>query len=233
MNKGNVSKGRQFAILGLGRFGRSILKTLSDNGCSVLACDSNLDIVQEMSQYATHVVQVDVRDEMSLESLGLGNFDVVIVAIGGDLEACVMATLISKQAGAKYVIAKVQNQMQKKILERVGADRVVLPEWEMGVKIATNLVTSNIIDFINLSEEYSIAELEPVESWVDLSLQKANIRAVSGLNIVAIKRGKKIIVSPKPDEIIMATDIIVAIGENSDIQRFSSNTKIKGGGGLF
>ncbi len=225
-------KGKQFAVLGLGRFGESIVRQLSEYGCNVLACDNNQNIVQELSSYATHVIQVDVTDEHAIGALGLGNFDVVVVAIGSNLEATIMATLIAKEKGAKYVVARAQNNMEKTILEKVGADRVILPEFEMGAKVATTLVTTNVIDFINLSDQFGIAEIEPMEDWVGISLSKSNIRASSGLNIVAIKRGKHIIVNPRAEEVIKDEDILVAIGETVDIQRYSGGgkEKIKSGG---
>ncbi len=224
-----MAKNKQFAVLGLGRFGQSIVKTLSQNGNNVLACDIDEDVVQDMSEIATHVVQVDVTDEHAMARLGLRNFDVVIVAIGSNLESSTMATLIAKEQGAKYVLSKAKNHMQKSILEKVGADKVVLPEWEMGNRVATNLITTNVIDFINLSDEFTIAEIEPLNDWVGLSLQKANIRAHTGINIVAIKRGKRVIVSLKPDEIIQEEDILVAIGEISDLQRLHSKSKARTG----
>lgn len=220
---------KQYAVLGLGRFGRSIVTTLAESGCDVLACDKDMDLVEEMSQFATHAVQADVTDEVEMEALGLGNFDVVVIAIGSHMESCVMATMIAKQYGAKEVIAKAPNQLQKRILEKVGADRVVLPEWEMGAKIAAGLITSNLIDFISLSDEYGVAELEPLPQWVGLPLNKSNIRAESGITIVAIKRGNRIIVSPRPDEIINATDIVVALGENKNIQGLNATHKPRGG----
>ncbi len=223
-------KDKQFAVLGLGRFGQSVVKTLSENGFDVLACDMDENIVQEMASYATHVVQVDVTDENMMRKLGLGNFDVVIIAMGSNMESSTMATLIAKEQGAKYVLAKARNKKQKSILEKVGADRVVLPEWEMGARVATNLITTNVIDFINLSDQYSIAEIEPLEEWVGLSLQKANIRATAGLNIVAIKRGKKVFVSLNPNEVIDEDDILVAVGETSDVQRLRSKGKARLGG---
>lgn len=224
-----MSKNKQFAVLGLGRFGQSVARTLAESGYDVLACDNDIETVQEVSQYATHAVQADVMDSMAMSALGLGNFDVVVVAIGGDLEPSVMATMLAKESGVKHVIAKASNQTQKRILEKVGADRVVLPETEMGVKIATGLISSNIIDFINLSDEYGIAEIEPLPQWVGQTLHKANIRAMTGINIVAIKRGKRIIVSPKPDETIAHADVLVAMGENRDIHRLEANAKPSGG----
>lgn len=216
-----MSKNKQFAVLGLGRFGQSIVQTLVENGYDVLCCDKNIDIVNDVSKYASHVVQADVVDEHTLISLGLNNFDVVIVAIGGNMESSIMATMIAKEEGVPLVITKAKNVTQKAILEKVGADRVVLPERDMGVKIATNLITTNVIDYINLSDKFGIAEIEPKKEWVGKSLQKSNIRASSGLNIVAIKRNNKIIVSPKADEIILENDILVAVGDNLDIQRLS------------
>ncbi len=223
-------KNSQFAVLGLGRFGTSIVRTLCKNGCNVLACDEDEDIVQEISEIATHAVQVNVTDEAAMHSLGLGNFDVVIIAIGDDMEASLIATLVAKEMGAKFVLVKAQNSHHKVILEKIGADRVVLPEFEMGERLATSLITTNVIDYINLSEEFSIAEIEPLEQWIDVSIQKANIRATIGLNIVAIKRGKRVIVSPKADELIQDEDILVVIGETSVLQRLHTKNKVKSGG---
>lgn len=214
-----MAKNKQFAILGLGRFGKSIVMTLVESGFDVLACDRDAGVVQEVSQYATNALQVDIMDEIALSSLGLGNFDVVVIAVGQNLQASVMATMLAKEKNAPFVIAKAQNQTEKKILEKVGADRVVMPEWEMGAKIATGLISSNVLDFIKLPEEYGLAELAPLPQWLGLSLQKANIRAETGITIVAIERGKRMIVSPRPDETIEADDILIAIGENRAIQR--------------
>ncbi len=221
---------KQFAVLGLGRFGQSLVRTLSDLGYNVLACDDDADVVQDISQFATHVIQMDVTDEHAVSSLGLGNFDVVIVAIGKNIEASIIATLVAKEMGAPYVIAKASSLKHKSILEKIGADRVVLPEWEMGARIATNLVTTNIIDLINISDEFSLAELDPLPQWVDQSIQRLNVRAETGLNIIAIKRGKKVIVSPKPQETLQRDDIMVVIGDNSNIKRYSNSKPATRGG---
>lgn len=212
---------KQFAILGLGRFGQSIAKTLIDNGCDVLCVDKDADRVNEMSKYAWNVSRADVTDVHAMGSLGLNNFDVVIIAIGENMEASIMATLITKEMGVDFVIAKAKDSLQQSILEKVGADKVILPEREMGVRIATNLISTSVIDFINLSEKFAIAEVEPKSSWIGISLKKSNIRATCGLNIVAIKRNDKIIVSPGANEIISEEDVLVVIGESSDIQTLS------------
>ena len=213
-----MSKNEQFAVLGLGRFGQSIAKTFVDNGCDVLCVDKSIEAVNEMSKYASNVTRADVADVHAMAALGLNNFDVIIIAIGENMEAAIMATLIAKEMGVKTVITKAKSDIQKSILQKVGADRVVLPERDMGVRIATNLITTNIIDFINLSDKFAIAEIEPKKEWIGVSLKESNIRANYGLNIVAIKRSNDIIVSPKAEEIKLERDILVIIGENGDIQ---------------
>jgi len=220
-----MNSDKQFAVLGLGRFGQSLAYTLYENGCNVLACDYDYEIVQEFSDSATHVVQADVTDENVVESLSLSNYDAVIIAIGSDMNSCLMATFIAKEKGAKYVIVRAENLIQKKIFERVGADRVILPEHEMGIKTATNLITTSLVDYINLSEEYSIAEIEPPSSWVEHTIYELNIRANYGLNIIGIKRGKKIIISPEVNEVILENDVIIVVGLNSDIEEVNLESK--------
>ena len=212
-------KNKQFAVLGLGRFGQSIARTLVDNNCDVLCVDKSIEAVNEMSKYASNVTRADVADVHAMAALGLNNFDVVIIAIGENMEAGIMATLIAKDMGVQTVITKAKNEIQKSILQKVGADKVVLPEKDMGIRIATNLITTNIIDFIALSEQFNIAEVEPRKEWIGVSLKKSNIRAEHRLNIVAIKRNDDIIVSPKAEEIIDKDDILVIIGAINDIQK--------------
>ena len=216
-----MAKNKQFAVLGLGRFGQSIAKTLVDNGCDVLCVDKCIDAVNEMSKYASNVTRTDVTDVYAMSALGLNNFDILIIAIGDNLEASIMATLIAKEMGVELVIAKAKNEMQKSILLKVGADRVVLPERDMGVRIATNLITTNILDYINLSDKFALVEIDPRKDWIGISLKKSNIRAKYGLNIVAIKRDNDIIVSPKAEEVIQEKDILIIIGENSDINKIN------------
>ncbi len=219
-------KTRQFAVLGLGRFGQAVVKTLYDKGFDVLAVDNDMDIVNEMSKYSTLVMQADIGDENVIKNLGLNNYDVVIVAIGSDLETAVMATLLAKENGAKNVIVKAKNLSQKTVLLKVGADKVVLPEREMGEKLAINLITTNVIDFINLSDKFGVAEIEPKAKWIGQTLIKSNIRAEYNINVVAIKRdNSEVIVTPKPSEVIQDGDKLVVIGENEDISRATEGEK--------
>lgn len=217
-----MGRNRQFAVLGLGRFGQSLVKTLIENDCDVLCCDKDIEIVNEMAKYGCHALQADVTDVHVLDQFGINNFDVVIVAIGEDMEGSILATMMAKELGAKFVIAKAKNDIQKSILEKVGADRVVLPERDMGVRIANTLITTNIIDYINLSDKFAIVEIQPEKNWVNKSILDSNVRAKYGLNIVAIKRQNHIIVSPLPSEIIEEKDILVVVGKNDVIQRINN-----------
>ena len=146
---------KQYVVIGCGRFGSSVAKTLYELGNDVLAIDRNEEIVQEIYEYVTHAVQADVMDENVLKELGIRNFDVVIVSIGSDLEASILATLIAKELGVKVVIAKAQSELHGKVLSKIGADKVIFPERDMGVRVGHNLVSSNILDFIELSPDFS------------------------------------------------------------------------------
>ena len=175
-----------------------------------------------MSKYGCHSIQADVTDVHVLEQFGINNFDVVVVAIGEDMEGSILATMMAKELGASFVIAKAKNDIQKSILEKVGADRVVLPERDMGIRIANTLITTNVIDYINLSDKFAIVEIEPLKNWINSSILDSNVRAKYGLNIVAIKRHNDIIVSPLPNEIIQEHDILVVVGRSDVIQKINN-----------
>ncbi len=217
-----MRRNKQFAVLGLGRFGQSVVKTLVENDCDVLCCDKDIEIVNEMSKYGCHSIQADVTDLHVLDQFGINNFDVVVVAIGEDMEGSILATMLAKELGAKFVIAKARNDIQKSILEKVGADRVILPERDMGVRIANTLITTNIIDYINLSDKFAIVEIEPHKNWINKSILDSNVRAKYGLNIVAIKRNNRIIVSPLPSEVIEDGDVLIVVGKNDVIQKINN-----------
>lgn len=203
---------KQFVVIGLGRFGYSIAKTLHSLDYDVLAIDRSEDIVQQISDEVTHAVQLDATDENALKSLGVRNFDVAIVAIGEDIQASIMVTLLLKELGVKYIMAKAQNEKHEKVLQKIGADRVILPEKEMGIRIANNLSTTNILDYIELSPDYSIMEVKALKEWENKTLKELKLRSTYGINIVAIKRGEDVRISPLAEDIIMEDDIIITIG---------------------
>jgi trk system potassium uptake protein TrkA len=212
---------RQFAVLGLGRFGQAVVKTLTENGYEVLCCDKSLELVNQIMPYATEAVQADISDEGALKEIGLNNYDVVIITTGDSLESAVMATMAAKEMGVKTVITKARDVKQANILYKVGADKVVLPERDMGRRLATSLITSNILEYISFSDNYGIAEIAPKSEWIGKTLAGSNIRANTGLNVVAIKRGSEVIVSPYPTETIQAADILVIIGTSESIEKYN------------
>lgn len=215
-----MAKRKQFVVLGLGRFGLSVSRALSENGFEVLAAGNDPDAVQVASEFVTHAVCIDVTDDLSLKALGIGNFDVAVIAIGHHLEASVMATLQAKEMGIPYVIAKAQNNAHKKILEKIGADRVIFPERDMGIRIANNLMYGNFFEFMELSNEFGIAEFEPLKDWIGKTLAQSEIRAKFDLNVVAIRARGKTEASPRANRIIQETDTLIVMGENRQIQRF-------------
>lgn len=209
---------KQFAVIGLGRFGSSVAINLYQQGYDVLAIDADEETIQRFSVEVTHVVQADSTDENALRALGIRNFDVVVVAIGEDLQANVMTTLILKELGVPYVVAKAKNALHGRMLEKVGADKVVFPERDMGMRVAHNIISRNVLDYIELSSNLSIVEVHTPKDLIGKSLQEANLRPRYGINVVAIKRGDTINVSPKAEDMIQAGDILVVIGANEGIQ---------------
>ncbi|MGV8982056.1 potassium channel family protein [Clostridium sp.] len=216
---------RQFIVIGLGRFGTSVAETLYSLGNDVLAVDFDEDVVQNISDRVTHAVQADANDENSLRALGIRNFDCAVISIGSNIQSSILATLLVKELGVKYVITKATNALHAKVLYKIGANRVVFPERDMGVRVAHNLVSSNILDYIELSPDYSIAEVVSPEEWHNKTLRELNIRAQYGINVMAIKRNNDIDVSPSADNIIESGDIIVAIGSIEELNKLESLVK--------
>ncbi|MGL4451443.1 MAG: potassium channel family protein [Sarcina sp.] len=213
---------KQFVVVGLGRFGASVAKTLYALGNDVLAIDMNEDLVQEISDDVTHAVQMDATDEAALKTLGIRNFDVAVVTIGASIQASVMATLLLKENGVKHIIAKGNSDLHAKVLYKIGADRVILPEKDMGIRVAHNLVSTNILDYIELSSDYSIIEINSPDDWHGKTINELSLRSEYGINVVAIKRDRDVNVSPYAEDVIEPGDIVVAIGSANDLSRLES-----------
>lgn len=211
---------KNFAVIGLGRFGGSICRTLANQGIEVLAIDKNEERVNEFSMIASHAVVGDSTDETVLKSIGIRNFDHVIVAIGDDIQSSILTTLILKELGVHIVTAKAQNDYHEKVLRKIGADRVVHPERDMGERIANNMASNSVLDYLELSAEHSIVEIVANGKIGGNTIIDLDIRKKYGLNIVAIKRGEELIVSPQAKEIIRHNDILIVIGNDNDINRF-------------
>ncbi|MBD3859518.1 TrkA family potassium uptake protein [Bacillus sp. 28A-2] len=211
---------KEYAVIGLGRFGGSICKALSEEGLEVMAMDMNEDRVNEYAKIASHAVIGDSTDESVLKNLGIRNFDHVIVAIGENIQASILTTIMLKELGVKMVTVKAQNDYHEKVLNKIGADRIVHPERDMGRRIAHKIISNNVLDYLELSDEYSLIEIVANSRLAGHSLLDLDIRARYGINIVAIKRGKEVIVSPLADEMIQKEDILIVIGAVTDIGRF-------------
>lgn len=212
-------KSKQFIVIGLGRFGQSVAKTLFQMGYDVLALDEDENAVQEIADSVTHAVQMDATDEYALRTLGIRNFDIAIVSIGTNIQSSIMVTLNLKEAGIKKVLAKATNDMHAKLLTKIGADRVVLPEKDMGVRVAHNLVSANILDVIELSSEYSIMEITAPNQWFNKNIKAIDARAKYGINIMAIKSHDDINVSPSASDVIRDGDVLVVIGSIEDLSK--------------
>ena len=210
---------KEYAVIGLGRFGGSICKALSEEGLEVMAMDMNEDRVNEYAKIASHAVIGDSTDESVLKNLGIRNFDHVIVAIGENIQASILTTIMLKELGVKMVTVKAQNDYHEKVLNKIGADRIVHPERDMGRRIAHKIISNNVLDYLELSDEYSLIEIVANSRLAGHSLLDLDIRARYGINIVAIKRGKEVIVSPLADEMIQKEDILI-IGTVADFGRF-------------
>ncbi|EJL47701.1 potassium transporter Trk [Brevibacillus agri] len=211
---------KQFAIIGMGRFGSSVARTLYEMDYEVMGIDENEERINENIQYVTHAVAADSTDERALKEIGIRNFDVVVVAIGVDIQASILTVLTLKELGVKKIVAKAQNERHGQVLYKVGADRVVFPERDMGVRVAHNLISANVLDFIELAEDYSVAEVVVSSKLVGQNLRQLDIRRKYEVNVIAIKSGDKFNIAPSPDEVIQYGDVLVVIGNNKDLKAF-------------
>ena len=213
---------KQFAIIGMGRFGSSLAKTLYSLGHEVLAIDADEERLQEVSESVTHAAVADATDEQALSALGIRNFDVAVVSMGDNLQASILICLLCKELGVKYVLAKANTEVHAKVLKKIGADKVVFPERDMGVRVAYNLLSSNILDFIELSPDYSLAEIRAHKDWLNKSLKEIDMRTKHGINVMAIRREGGMNVAPKGEDMIREGDMLIVVGSNADIQRLES-----------
>jgi len=211
---------KQYAVIGLGRFGESVAKTLSSLGHDVLGIDTSECKVQAIVNDITHAVQADAREEETLRALGIRNFDVAVVAIGNDLESNIFITVMLKEMGVKYVVTKAQSNLHGKVLNKIGADKIIYPEKDMGVRLAHNLVTSNVMDYIELSPDYGVVEIITPAKFINKSLGELNLRAKYGISVMAIKKkGETVIVAPGADATIEENDVLIIVSSNDALAK--------------
>jgi len=210
---------KQFAVIGLGRLGASVALTLSELGHDVLAIDIVESNVQAIVNDVTHAVKADARDEDTLKALGIRNFDVAIVAIGNDIEANILTTLMLKEMGVKIVVSEAINASHAKVLEKIGADRIVYPEKDMGIRLAHNLDTHNVLDYIELTPGYSILEIVVPKEYIGKSLGEVDLRAKYGTSVLAVRKEEAVIVAPGAEDKLDENDVIIVIGKNEDLTK--------------
>lgn len=214
-----MAKMKEIAVIGLGKFGRSVAEAYSEAGGMVLAIDMDEEKVQEIAELVTYAVKADVTEADTVRTLGLSNVDVAVIAITDNLEASVMATILSKEEGVPYVMAKAQNEVHAKVLRKVGADKIIFPEKEMGVRIARNLKIDHLMDIVDLSEEYSIIEAQTPKSWVGKKLAEINSRKKYGINVIGSRQNGKIEVNISPDKPLSEDMVLIVIGDNEQIDK--------------
>jgi len=209
---------KSYIVIGLGLFGQAIARQLCMLGAEVLAMDMRSDLVQQVSNDVTHAVVGDATDKEVLRALGAKDFDCAILAIGDDLAASVLITMNLKELGVPYIVCKAHDETHRRVLEKLGADRVVIPEQEHAQRLARGLYSHNVLDYIELSEEYGILEVPAPKSWVGKTILELNVRAKLGVNIIAVENNKTTNVSPSAGYRVQAGDIMVVLGENKALE---------------
>ena len=210
---------KSFVVIGLGKFGTRIAKRLYQMNCDVLAIDMDNEKIQQIADFVTQAVTGDARDKDVLRALGVRNCDCAIVAMAGDVGSSVFVTMTLKELEVPVVVAKAQGPMHQRILEKLGAYRIVIPEREMADRLAHKLVEPNILDFIDLSEDYSLIEEQAPAVWFNKSIRDLSVRSRFGINIIGVKNGRDFIISPDADYIVRDGDILVIVGQNDALSK--------------
>lgn len=204
---------KSYLVVGLGRFGSEVARELCKQNQEVLAIDVRADLVQHVANDVTHAAVADSQDKEVLRALGAANFDCAVIAIGEDLGASVLTIMNLKELGVPYIVCKAQDETHRRVLEKLGADRVVIPEHEYADRLAKSLASTNVLDYIQLSKEYGIIEVPVPKSWYGKSLKELNVRAKLGVNILAIKMGGRTDVSPAADYRMEPGAIMLVLGD--------------------
>ena len=210
------SSKKQFLVLGLGRFGGSLARSLCQMGHEVLAVDMDAETVEDIAPYVTQAIQANATDEDALQTMGVSNFDVAVVSVGA-IRDSILVTVLCKEAGVPYVLAKAVDDLHAKVLRKVGADRVVFPERDMGARVAKSLVTPSILDMMELADDYQIAEVRTPASWCGHTLVEVNVRRNYRLSVLAIHRGKEFLASPGADTMLREGDVLLVLGKQASI----------------
>lgn len=213
---------KQYAVFGLGGFGQSVALKLEDLGCDVVVVDNSMEKVQDVANEVTYAMKADIEDPEVIKSLGARNLDGAVVAISENMEASIMATILAKEVGIPYVVAKAKNELHAKILKKVGADTIIYPEKEMGRRIAKSLVSANFADWIELSPDYSLVETKIPKQWIGKSLKELRVRDQYGINVVGVICDKKVELNMDPDLPLPERGKLILIGSDQALKELKS-----------
>ena len=214
-----MAKKKSFAVIGLGRFGSSVAATLFQLGHDVIAVDREMEQVNDIIDHVTQAVQMDTTDERALRKLSLGDLDGVIISMGDDIRASILTTVLCKEQGAKTLICKASDDLHAKLLIKTGADKIIMPERDSGMRLAQSLSSENVLDFLELSDSYSISEMKIPSAWAGKSLREIDVRAKYGVSIIAIKRTESILLALNAGDQLKQGDLLIMIGANKDLKR--------------
>ena len=212
--------GKQFAVFGLGSFGKSVALTLQSFGCDVIAVDNCYEKIQDIADSVSYAMCGDVTEPEFMKTIGARNLDGAVIAVSENLEAAIMATMISKEMGISYVLVKAMDELQGKILEKVGADSIVYPDIDMGERVAKKLISTEFIDWIELSPDYSLTEKLLPKQWEGKSLAELRVREKYGINVIGILKEDKMDMALDPSKPLQPNDMLFIIGKNSDLEKF-------------
>lgn len=210
---------KEYGVFGLGKFGMAVAVALAERGNSVIAVDMDPDRVDAAAETVTCAVVADVTEPDVLDNLGISNLDCVIIGVSTNMQASIMATILTKEKGVRFVVAKAENEIHKHILEKVGADKIVFPEAEMGTRLARNLMGGEFVDLVELSKEFSMVEMPVPEAWIGKSLRELDVRGSYGLNIIGVKRGDNLKVNLNPENPMEKEMTLVIVGKNVDLAK--------------
>lgn len=209
---------KSYFIIGLGLFGQALARQLCKLGADVLAMDMSSQLVQQVAADVTHAVVGDAKDKEVLRALGAKDFDCAVIAIGDDLATSVLVAMNLMELGVPYIVCKAHDETHRKVLEKLGVNRVVIPEQENAQRLGRSLHSHNVLEYIELSEEYGILEVPAPKGWTGKSIRDLNIRAKLGINIIAVGSGRKTNVSPSADYTIQPDDILVVLGDSYSLE---------------
>lgn len=209
---------KQYAVFGLGGFGENVAVELQKLGCEVVAIDADMERVEAVANQVSLAMKADIEDAEFIRSLGARNLDGVVIAASDNMEASIMATLMCKEIGVPYVMAKAKNELHATVLKKIGADSVIFPEKEMGKRVARSLMSTNFTDWIALSPDYSLVETVLPEKWVGKTLLELDVRKNYDVIVVGIKNGDKVEVSPDPKEQLQEGNVLILIGSNEALE---------------